>query len=159
MSFNWVDLLFFSTIGVSALLSLVRGFIKEALSLVVWLVAGVLAWLFGGSLAQHLTPYIDSPVARVVVACTALFLVTLLAGGLLTFLIGRLVQITGLSGTDRFLGIFFGAARGALLVTVVVGLASLTPVVEEPVWRESSMVPHFLLVADWSKNLVLSWAG
>lgn len=155
MAFNWVDLLIFSVIGISALISLTRGFVKEALSLVIWVVAGVVAWLFGGSLAQHLAPYIESPSLQVIVACAILFVSTLLAGGLINFLIARLILVTGLSGTDRFLGIFFGAARGALLVTIVVGLISLSPVIEELAWRDSLLIPHFLLIADWSKNMVL----
>lgn len=155
MAFNWVDLLIFAVIGVSALISLGRGFVKEALSLIIWVVAGVVAWLFGGSFAQYLIPYIDNPSLRIIAACAILFVCTLLVGGLINFLIARLILVTGLSGTDRFLGIFFGAARGALLVTIVVGLLSLSPVVEDLAWRDSLLVPHFLLIADWSKNMVL----
>ena len=155
MAFNWVDLLIFAVIGVSALISLGRGFVKEALSLIIWVVAGVVAWLFGGSFEQYLIPYIDNPSLRIIAACAILFVCTLLVGGLINFLIARLILVTGLSGTDRFLGIFFGAARGALLVTIVVGLLSLSPVVEDLAWRDSLLVPHFLLIADWSKNMVL----
>ena len=80
---------------------------------------------------------------------------TLIAGGLIGFLLGQLVRATGLTGTDRFLGMFFGAARGALLIVVAVGVLSLSPVVQDTWWRQSALVPHFLLVADWSKDLVL----
>lgn len=155
MAFNWVDLLIFAVIGISALISLGRGFVKEALSLVIWVVAGAVAWLFGGSFAQYLTPYIETSSLRIIAACAILFVCTLLVGGIINFLIARLILVTGLSGTDRFLGIFFGAARGALLVTIVVGLLSLSPVVEDLAWRDSLLVPHFLLIADWSKNMVL----
>jgi len=153
--FNWVDFLIFAVIGVSALISLGRGFVKEALSLVIWVVAGVVAWLFGGSFEQYLTPYIDNPSLRIIAACAILFVCTLLIGGLINFLIARLILVTGLSGTDRFLGVFFGAARGALLVTIVVGLLSLSPLVDDLAWRDSLLIPHFLLIADWSKNMVL----
>lgn len=155
MSFNWVDGVIFAILGISAVISLMRGFIKEALSLVSWLVAGVVAWMFGGDLAVYLTPYIDMPSLRIMAACGLLFVVTLLIGGLVNFLLGQLVRATGLGGTDRFLGMFFGAARGVLLVVVAVGILSLSPVVNDPWWRESVLIPHFLLVADWSKNLVL----
>ena len=49
----------------------------------------------------------------------------------------------------------FGAARGALLVVIAVGLLSLGPVQQDSWWQESRLVPQFLLVADWSKNLIL----
>jgi len=67
--------------------------------------------------------------------------------------------VTGLSGTDRFLGMAFGAARGALLVVVAIGLISLGPVQQDTWWQESRLIPQFLLVADWSKNLILGFTG
>ena len=159
MAFTSVDWAIVAIIGVSALISIKRGFVKEALSLVVWIVAGVVAWLFGGAVAQHLTNFIDIPSARVIAACALLFVATLLVGGLVSFLIGELIRVTGLSGTDRFLGMFFGAARGALLVVVLVGLLSLAPVQQDIWWQQSTLLPHFLMVADWSKNLILGLAG
>ncbi|HDY97907.1 MAG TPA: CvpA family protein [Pseudomonas sabulinigri] len=159
MSFTWVDWAIIATIVISALISLTRGFVKEALSLVTWILAGLVAWLFGGALAELLAPYIDTPSLRVIAACSILFILTLLLGGLINYLIGQLVKATGLSGTDRFLGMVFGAARGGLLVVVIVGLLSLAPVEADTWWRESVMIPHFLLVADWSKNFILQLAG
>lgn len=159
MSFSWVDWAIIAVILVSGLISLRRGFIKEALSLVIWIVAGAIAWLFGGALAEHLGSYIETPSARTIAACAILFVATLLVGALISFLFGELVRATGLTGTDRLLGMVFGVARGALLVVVLVGLLSLAPVQQDNWWRESSLVPHFLLVADWSKNLILNNVG
>ena len=151
MSLTWVDWAIVAIIAVSALISLTRGFVKEALSLLTWVIAGLVAWLFGGALAELLVPYIETPSLRVIAACSILFVMTLLLGGLVNYLISQLVKATGLSGTDRFLGMVFGAARGALLVVVAVGLLSLAPVEADAWWRESVVIPHFLLVADWSK--------
>lgn len=159
MSFNWVDALILGVLVISALISLSRGFIKEALSLVTWIVAGIIAWMFGGSLAHHFEPYIDTLSVRVIAACAVLFLATLLIGALVNFLLAQLVRATGLTGTDRFLGMVFGAARGLLLVVVVVGLLSLAPVQQDIWWKQSTLIPHFLLIADWSKNLVLGLSG
>src|SRR5690606_1189151 len=113
---------------------------------------GAVAWMFGGSLSQYLEAYIQTPSARVIAGCAILFVATLLVGAMINFLIGELIRVTGLSGTDRFLGMAFGAARGALLVVVAVGLLSLGPVQQDPWWQESRLLPQFLLVADWSKN-------
>lgn len=128
MSFNWVDALILGILVISSLISLSRGFIKEALSLVTWIVAGVVAWMFGGSLAHHFEPYLDTPSVRVIAACAILFIVTLLVGALVNFLLAQLVRATGLTGTDRLLGMVFGAARGLLLIVIIVGLLSLAPV-------------------------------
>jgi membrane protein required for colicin V production len=127
--------------------------------LLTWIVAGLVAWLFGGALAGHLSPFIETPSIRVIVACSILFIMTLLLGGLINYLIGQLVRVTGLSGTDRFLGMIFGAARGALLIVVAIGLLSLAPVEGDVWWRQSELIPHFLLVADWSKNMILGFFG
>ena len=101
MSFSWVDWAIIAVIVISALLSLKRGFVREALSLVIWIVAGGLAWLFGGSLAVHLAEYIEVPSARIIAACALLFVATLLVGALLSFLLGQLVRATGLTGSVR----------------------------------------------------------
>lgn len=159
MAFTWVDWAIIAIIAVSALISLKRGFVKEALSLLIWIVAGAVAWMFGGSLSQYLESYIQTPSARVIAGCTILFVATLLVGGMLNFLIGELIRVTGLDGTDRFLGMAFGAARGALLVVVGVGLLSLGPVQQDPWWQESRLLPQFLLVADWSKNFILGFTS
>lgn len=159
MAFTWVDWAFIAIIAVSSLISLSRGFVKEALSLLTWIIAGAVAWMFGGALSQHLGGWIETPSARVIAACAILFVVTLLVGALINYLIGELIRVTGLSGTDRFLGMVFGAARGGLLVVVLVGLLSLAPVQEDPWWRQSALLPHFLMVADWSKNLILGMSS
>jgi len=159
VTFTWVDWAIVAVIVISSLISLKRGFVKEALSLLTWIIAGVVAWMFGGALSHHLAEFISTPSAQVIVACAILFVATLLVGALVNFLIGELVRVTGLSGTDRFLGMVFGAARGGLLIVVLVGLLSLAPVQEDLWWRESALVPHFLLVADWSKNLILGFGS
>ncbi len=159
VSFSWVDWAILAVILISGLISLKRGFVREALSLVIWIIAGAVAWLFGGALAEHLVEYIETPSARTIAACAILFVATLMVGALVSFLLGQLVDATGLTGFDRLLGMVFGVARGALLVVVLIGLLSLAPVQHDNWWRESSLVPHFLMVADWSKNLILNNVG
>ncbi|WP_296255096.1 MULTISPECIES: CvpA family protein [unclassified Pseudomonas] len=159
MSFTPVDWAIVAIVAISALISLKRGFVKEALSLLTWIIAGAVAWMFGGSLAQYLVNYIETPSARVIAGCTILFVATLLVGAMVNFLIGELIRVTGLSGTDRFLGMVFGAARGGLLVVVAVGLLSLGPVQQDQWWQQSRLLPQFVMVADWSKNLILGMSS
>ncbi|MFA0995136.1 MULTISPECIES: CvpA family protein [Pseudomonas syringae group] len=159
MPFTPVDWAILGIVAISALISLKRGFVKEALSLTTWIIAGVVAWMFGAGLSQYLVNYIETPSARVISSCTILFVATLLVGAMVNFLIGELIRVTGLSGTDRFLGMVFGAARGGLLIVVAVGLLSLGPVQQDQWWQQSRLVPQFLIVADWSKNLILGMSS
>ncbi|MEY1661822.1 CvpA family protein [Isoalcanivorax beigongshangi] len=139
-------------IAVSALISVRRGFMREALSLVTWVAAFVVARLFGPGLEVMLEPSIEMPSVRLAVAFGALFLATLIVGALLGHVLGELIRVTGLSGTDRLLGMVFGAVRGALLVLVLVVLSR--PIFEEDLWWQTSLlVPEFSMMEDWSRDV------
>lgn len=150
----WVDYAIVGIIGISALISLWRGFIKEVLSLAAWVAAFIVARTFTDGMASLLEPHVGVPSARMVLAFGILFVLTLLAGGIINFAIGKLVSSTGLSGTDKLLGILFGVARGVLVVSILVLVAGLTPVPKDPWWRESVLLGHFQSVALWIRGFL-----
>jgi len=137
-------------IAVSTLVGVIRGFIKEAFSLGVWAAAFLVAFQYSGALAMQLESQIALPSARTALAFSGLFLLVLLLGGLLTYLVGRLVESTGLSGTDRLLGGVFGSIRGLVLVIVLMLVAGLTPVPQDPWWQSSRSIQSLLPLAQWS---------
>jgi membrane protein required for colicin V production len=149
----WVDYVIIGIIALSALISLVRGFMREALSLAVWVAAFWVAWTFFRELADHLT-WLSLPSVRLGAALAMLFIATLIVGGMVNFLVGQLVDKTGLSGTDRLIGMLFGAARGVLLVTLLILLAGLTPLPEDPWWKSSQLIGYFQELAVWLKTLL-----
>ena len=151
---TWVDYVIIGIIGLSALISLVRGFVRETVSLLVWVLAFAIAWTYFRELSVQLTPWVDAASVRLALAFAILLLVVLLLGGIVGFLIGHLVDKTGLSGTDRLLGVLFGAARGAVLVAVLVLLAGLTPFPQDPWWRESQLIVHFQRLSVWLLSLL-----
>jgi len=150
----WVDYVIIGVIALSAIISLVRGFVREALSLVTWVAAFLIAWLFFRELAVQLRPWIGVDSLRLGAAFLILLVASLILGGLIGYLGGKLVDKTGLSGTDRVIGVVFGAARGAVLVAVMVLLAGLTPLPNDPWWQQSLLIPHFQDLAVWLKSLV-----
>ena len=150
---NWADWVVVAIIAISSLISLKRGFVREAISLLTWVAAFVVARLFTDQLSSLLASSIDTPSARVVAAFVLLFVATLFAGALINNLIGVLIKATGLSGTDRVLGMGFGMARGALLVVVLVALLDMTPVQQDRWWVESRLIPHFTLMEEWTRGL------
>ncbi len=159
MSFTWIDWVIVGVVVISALISLKRGFFKEVLSLLTWLAAIFVAWTFGGALAGQLKNYIETPSVQVIVACSLLFVATLLVGALINRIIYELVQATGLTGTDRVLGMAFGGLRGCVLVVVLVGMMTFAPLEQDNAWKNSVLLPHFLMLADWSKETTMDIVG
>ncbi|MEE9343050.1 MAG: CvpA family protein [Gammaproteobacteria bacterium] len=148
----WVDYLFIAIITISVLFSLWRGFVKEAFSLLSWVVALVVAFMFFEELSELLSGWIESPTIRNISAFSLLFLSVLLLGGLVSYLIGQLVSKTGLTATDRLLGIFFGVARGIILSAVLVLAAGFTSLPEEQWWSDSLLMGHAQDLAVWLKG-------
>lgn len=151
---NWVDYLIVIIIFLSMLISLWRGLLREVVSLATWIAAFAIAFLFTEDAAAHLAPYIDVPSLRVAAAFGGLFLATLLLGGLVGILASHLVDYTGLTGTDRVLGMGFGLLRGGAFIAVLVLVAGLTPLPRDPWWQQSLLLDHFQQTALWLRDFL-----
>jgi membrane protein required for colicin V production len=145
---NGADVAILAVLAVSVIVSLFRGFIKEVFSILVWVAAVFAAFQVATPLAGSLAPFIELPSARVIVAFAAVFLLVLVVGGLIGFLVGKMVEKTGLSPTDRLFGMLFGLGRGLVIVVVAVMLLRATPFAEDPWWRESRLMPTFEMLAE-----------
>ncbi|MCA1779644.1 MAG: CvpA family protein [Xanthomonadaceae bacterium] len=145
---NVADLAITGILLVSVVVSLWRGLIREAFSILIWVAAIYAAFRFSGALASVFESLIELPSARVILAFSAIFLLVIVVGGLLGYLIGKLVEKSGLSATDRLFGAVFGLARGLAIVVVAVILARLTPFPQDPWWSQSHMLPTFERFAD-----------
>lgn len=149
---NLADGIILFIIAVSALISVRRGFTREAFSLLTWIAAFIVARLFSPALMVLLGDSIETPSVRLAVAFGGLFAVTLIVGALINHLLGELIRVTGLSGTDRLLGMVFGALRGALVVVVLVALGHQI-FAQDVWWQQSQLVPHFAMLEDWTRRV------
>ena len=151
---NWVDFSIIGIIALSALVSVARGFVKEAMSLVIWVAAFAVAMTFKEVVADMLVNFIALASMRQLAAWAGLFVGTLLLGAMVNFLLGKLVSSTGLSGTDRTLGLVFGVFRGLLVVlAIVIILPKAVPVEQDPWWIASSLIPLFQDFEVWGKEV------
>jgi membrane protein required for colicin V production len=141
---NWADWAIVIVLTLSSVISLARGFIKEALSLVIWIVALVVANVFSNRLEIFLKNVITTPSLRAIAAFTLVFLGVLLIGALLNFLIGLVVKATGLSGTDRLFGMFFGFLRGVFVVMIfLIYVPNYVPINNDSWFKQSTLIPYF----------------
>lgn len=138
-----IDWIFVSIVVISTLFSIRRGFVREALSLITWAAAVLVAWLFSTQLSTLLADYIDTPSMRVILAILILFAATLIVGAMVNHLLADFVRVTGLTGPDRTFGILFGVVRGFLIVLVLVIGASheSMPFKEDDWWKKSYLIP------------------
>jgi membrane protein required for colicin V production len=146
------DIVLLAIVALSTVVGLWRGFVVEVMSLAVWVAAFWLAFAFGDDVAALFEAVVQAAGARLLLGYAALFVSALLVGGLATWLMGRLVKSTGLSGTDRLLGLGFGLLRGAALACVLVLLLGFTPLPQDAWWRESRLLPGFQRGAEWLRS-------
>jgi membrane protein required for colicin V production len=137
----------------SILLSMVRGVVRELLSLAGWVIAFMVASSFAAAFSPMLPSAIIGDQFRGVLAFASIFLSALLAMGLLTMLISALVKTAGLGFADRFMGSLFGFARGMLVVLLAVLAAGFTTVPQEPFWKKAMLSAPLETVA----MMIIPW--
>ena len=151
---NWVDIVIIGIIGISVIVSFFRGFLREALSLLIWVVAIWMAVMF----YPDVEPMIPEswglpPTVRMALSGAGILLGVLIIGGIITWALGSFLDKTGMSGTDRVVGVLFGGLRGVVLVALAIIVIGLGPALaEHSYWKESQLIPHFQPLADWGKE-------
>ncbi len=149
-----IDIVILVGIFISGVISWLRGFVREFISLLTWVVAIAVTFLYSHKFAIVLPDSFGGLSARVVASSLILFFGILLLGWLIGALVKRFLSTIKLSAVDRILGLFFGLTRGIAIISVIVLLLNLTPIPTEPWWQKSFFLPKFQnLAASIHKRL------
>lgn len=155
---NWADIVILIALALSGVLGLWRGFIREVLSLAAWGLALFVAWFYTPHLMPLLEGMLANETARYVLAFALLCIGVLLLGALVVRLMAQLVRAAGMQLSDRLLGVLFGVARGVLIVALLV-FAGLNFFADQPWWQNSTLLPWFVDLVEWSRLFFSDQAG
>ena len=157
---QWIDIVILGIVLLSALISVARGFVKEMLSLVAWIAAFFVTLYLYGNLSSLIT-FVDNSLARNAIAIFVLFFGTLIIIGFVNMTLTAIIKRTGLSGTDRLLGMVFGAARGIIILlfmgSVLVFLENmdlLQSISRESWYKNSLLLPEVIKASKMVLNLL-----
>ena len=140
--FDYVVLFIFAT---SIVIGMLRGLLKEVISLASWVLAFWVANAYGVDLAK-LIPFSQQSI-RLISAFAALFIGVRLLMWLLALALESILVVTGLTLIDRALGSLFGAARGCLFTLALMLLCGMTSLPQQPFWRQAVLRPYLETVA------------
>ena len=136
------DYLLLFVLVTSVLISMMRGLVKEMLSLVSWVVAFILANAYGATVAKFLPEVVPGEAIRLLLAFVVVFIGVRILMGLLGMTVDALVKVTGMSLADRTLGSVFGLARGLVIVLTAVILCGMTSIPQQPFWKNALLSPY-----------------
>ena len=151
----WVDAVVIAALVLSFGLGIVRGIVREVLSLSSWIVSIWLAYLYGDNLAIMMVPWIESERLSGLIGYVLVFVAVLVLLSMVGALLFKIFRVAEHSGTDRFLGGLFGCLRGVVIVTVLLFMAEWTPATGQAWFRESQIVPYFEAPLTWFKSTVV----
>jgi|TARA_B110000879_G_scaffold179151_1_gene234924 membrane protein required for colicin V production len=153
MAFNQIDIVILIITVLSSAFGLWRGLIKEVLSLLTWIAALLVSRVYSEPLAGLMTGVIENDGIRYVSAFAILFVIVMMFGTFLNFLMSKLLNVTGLKLADRLLGAGFGVARGVIIVLVIMFITSMF-VSETELWQQSQLVPYGIDLIEKSQVFI-----
>ncbi len=154
------DIVVLGIVALSTVLAMIRGVVRELVSLAAWLVGLAAALSFSGVVAGELGFVNAPPLARELIAFVLILVAVLIVGALTGALLKSAVKAVGLGFLDRLLGSFFGLARGVLAVIVFVLVAGITALPQRDWWQNSMFGPALGVVAlSLRPYLPPSWAS
>ena len=138
----------------STIIGLLRGFVREAVSVVFWIIAIWSAWKFGPVVEPHLGGVLTNPAIAPWVGRLTVLVLVLLIGWVVAMLLSYFTRSLGLGAMDRVFGLMFGILRGMVLVGLIVIGGELLHLNQEEWWNRSKLVPYGETIGDWLRAMV-----
>ena len=145
------DFVLLAILAISVFLGLLRGLLKEVLSLVAYASAFLAAIWWGPTVSDWSAQWISQPFVSMALAYLGVFIAVLLSIGFVNMTLSALLSKTGLTPADHGLGAMFGLLRGVLFVLILVILAGYTPLPEEPWWKNAMFSKQVVSVVQQIK--------
>lgn len=138
---NELDWAIVIVLGLSTVVGVARGVIREVLSIVGWVVGIVFALMWSPDLAEKIPLDSLGPAVKTILAAIIIAVFCVFAIGLLGTLLRKMLEVANISAEDRILGSVFGLLRGVVFVCVAVFLAGMTSAPTTSMWRHSVCIP------------------
>ncbi len=155
--FETIDYIILGVIGLSVITGIFRGFVKESVALVVWIVAIWCAYHYANTIEIWFKSYIDDASVRTIISFIAILIVVVVLGAILNALLSFVLHKTGLSGTDRFLGMLFGFVRGVFIVALIILVLNMTSMAKKEDYAHHSVLyTKFDPLVHWLSSMMPS---
>ena len=160
-AFTTIDFIVIGIIAFSAILGLIRGFIREAFSFIGFAIAMYVAYHFSGMIATKWLATVPGGITgQHALAFIGVFVAILILSKIISSLFSNLVNKIGLSFFDRLLGAFFGMIRGGLIIVVLSTLFDLTDIPKSAEWKDALTKPGIEMAVGLIRNwLPDDWAN
>lgn len=151
----WADWVLLAALVASIVIGVLRGFTREFLGLISWIIAIAAALFLAPSTLGLLEPHIATPSLRIAASYALVFFAFLLIGAIATTVISTLVRKSAsLSAIDRMVGGGFGLIRGVLIGVLAVWMVGLTPARQDPWWKQSMLIPGCEWLAEGFRSIL-----
>jgi len=151
---SFIDYILIAIVGLSMVLSLWRGFVREIISLIGLVAAFLLASRFSGQSGDFLSRWVSNPTVADIAGFVLIFVIVMIVVGLIGSLIRGLVDMAALTATDRTLGIFFGAARGMFLIALCFLVYTSYSKADAPWLKSSTLAPYAIELGDMLGQMI-----
>lgn len=152
---TWADYFLIALAAISCVMGVVRGLVREVISLFTWIAALLLSWEYAGLIEPHLGGVLAEDTVRTWAARAIIFIAVVLIGTAIGALAARFMRTSIFSGLDRLGGAIFGVLRSLVIIGLLVILGHALRLNGEPWWRNSVLRPF----SEHTANVLRSMVG